>query len=276
MRCGRDTASHPKRRRRGAATTGPGHPPLIGCLAGPVARPGPSPTRLTANQILTGVQPQPYSTLNGATNINGEDFGQLTLLQHDASSIDPAAGIPNTVNYFKTSGTVRAEIFAATNPSSGEIAYQTQPTDSSFPSYYQRITTSGTLTLGLRSNKLAVLSGITSALDYAGNTYLALQVSGTDNSKLTDIIGIRYFNETYPQGILFDTYSAGGYQTTDFLSNAGSAGAMFQALKFRPLFCTTEPTIQATAPAHGPFRPTYCQSWRWFAPGQETRPSQSF
>ncbi len=217
----------------GCSFYGGGAPYADWLLRGACAAPGPSPTRLAANQILPNVQPQAYSTLNGASNINGEYYGQLTLLEQNAIDIDPAAAIPSTVNYFNTAGVVKAEIFAATNPSSGEIAYWAQPLDSNVPDYYAPISTSGTLTLGLQSPNFAVLSGTTAALSYGGNTYLALQVAGTDDTALTDIIGLRFFNETYPQGVVFDTFSHGGYQATSFLNAAGNAGAMFQAMNFQ-------------------------------------------
>jgi len=217
----------------GCSFYGDGAPWADWMLSGACAMPGPSATRLAPNQILPGVQPQAFSTSHGATNINGEYFGQLTLLQQDASGVDPAAGIPSNVDYFNTSGAVKAEIFAATNPSSGEIAFWAQPTNSQLPNYYVPATASGTLTLGLQSSTFAVTSGVTDALPYSGNTYMALQVLGTDDNNLTDIIGLRFFNQTYPQGVIFNTFSAGGYQATSFLANNGDAGTMFQALNFQ-------------------------------------------
>ncbi len=217
----------------GCSSYGGGAPYADWLLRGACAAPGPSPSRLAANQILPNVQPLAYSTLNGATNINGEYYGELTLLEQNAIDLDPAAAIPSTVNYFNTAGVVKAEIFAATNPSSGEIAYWAQPVDSNIPDYYAPISTSGVLTLGLQSPNFAVLSGSTAALSYGGNAYMALQVAGTDDTALTDIIGVRFFNETYPQGVVFDTFSHGGYQASSFLNAAGNAGAMFQAMNFQ-------------------------------------------
>ncbi len=121
------------------------------------------------------------------------------MLQQNAIDIDPAAAIASNVSYFNTSGVVKAEIFAATNPSSGEIAYWAQPTGSNTPSYFAPVATMGTLTLGLQSPAFAVLSGTTAPLSYSGNLYMALQVAGTADSKLTDIIGLRFFNETHPR-----------------------------------------------------------------------------
>jgi hypothetical protein len=217
----------------GCTFYGSGSPWADWLLTGSCASPGPSASRLAANQILPNMSPGAFSTLNGGININGEDFGQLTLLQQNALDVDPGADIPSDVDYFNTSGTVKAEIFAATNASSGEIAYYAQPYTAGLPSYYAPTTLSGTLTLGLRSSTFAVTSGATPPLPYNGNPYMALQIAGTDNQQLTDILGLRYFNETFPQGVIIDTYSEGGYQTSSFLANNGDAGAIFQALDFQ-------------------------------------------
>jgi lysophospholipase L1-like esterase len=217
----------------GCSFYGSGAPYADWLLSGSCAAPGPSATRLAANQILPGMQPYAFSTLNGTVNVNGEDFGQLTLLQQDASGVDPAAAIPTNVSYFNTSGVVKAKIFAATNPSSGEVAYWAEPLNAQLPSYYAPVTTSGTLSLGLQSSTFAVTSGSTAALNYAGNKYMALQVAGTDDNLLTDIIGLRFFNETHPQGVVFDTFSAGGYQAANFLASSSNAGAVFAALNFQ-------------------------------------------
>jgi lysophospholipase L1-like esterase len=217
----------------GCSFYGSGAPFADWMLSGSCASPGPSATRLAANQILPGLQPRAFSTLNGASNANGEYFGQLTLLQQDASGIDPAAAIPSNIGYFNTSGVVKAQIFAATNPSSGEIGYWAQPTNSQLPSYYSPTTTAGTVTLGLQSSTFAVKSGKTAPLQYNGSHYMALQVAGTNDNTFTDIIGLRFFNETHPQGVIFDTFSAGGYQAANFLTNHGNAGAIFGALNFQ-------------------------------------------
>jgi hypothetical protein len=217
----------------GCSFYGAGAPFADWMASGSCASPGPSVTRLAANQILPGMQPRAFSTLNGATNTNGEYFGQLTLLQQDASGVDPAAGISTNIGYFNTSGVVKAQIFAATNRSSGEIAYWAQPTDSQLPSYYSPTTTAGTVTLGLQSGIFAVKSGQTTSLQYNASRYMALQVAGTNDNTFTDIIGLRFFNETHPQGVVFDTFSAGGYQAANFLSNHGNAGGIFGALNFQ-------------------------------------------
>lgn len=217
----------------GCSPYGSGSPYADWLLRGASTSPGPSATRLASNQILPNMTPTAHSTLNGASNISGESYGQLTLLEQDAIDVDPGAAIPSTTSYFNTSGVVKARIFAATGASSGEIAYWARPSDSNVPSYYNPVTTTGTLTLGLESSGFGVLSGDTAALDYGGKHYLAIEVAGTDDTKLTDILGLRFFNETHPEGVIVNSFSAGGYQAASFLTNHGSAGDIFRALDFQ-------------------------------------------
>lgn len=217
----------------GCSSYGTGSPYADWLLRGVSASPGPSATRLASNQVLPNMAPAAHSTINGASNINGEWYGQLTLLEQDAIDVDPGAAIPSTTSYFNTSGVVKARIFAATNVSSGEIAYWARPSDSNAPSYYNPVTTTGSLTLGLKSNAFGVLSGDTAALDYGGKYYLAVEVAGTDDTKLTDILGLRFFNETHPEGVIVNSFSAGGYQAASFLANHGNAGDIFRALGFQ-------------------------------------------
>ena len=208
-------------------------PPGNWILSGRCAEPGPVASRLASAQILPSVRARAFSTLNGATNITAGTRGQLTMLQQDAIDVDPSTGIPTDVSYFNASGVVKARIFAATNPSSGEVAYQARPNATRSPVYSAAVTTTGTLNLGLQSSTFAIKSGETSALDFGGKPYLALEVFGTSNTALTDIIGLRFFNETHPEGVVIDTFSLGGYSASWFLRDFTNAGDMFAAFGFQ-------------------------------------------
>jgi hypothetical protein len=207
-------------------------PPANWLVSGRCATPGPTDTRLSPAQILPGVRVRAFSTLNGATNITGGTRGQLTMLQRDAIDVDPSTGIPTNVSYFNTSDVIRARIFAATNPSSGEIAYQARPTATHTPLYSAAVTTTGTINLDLQSPTFAIKSGATTPLEFNGNPYLSLEVFGTSDTQLTDIVGLRFFNETHPEGVVVDTFSLGGYSAVNFLRDHADAGAMFAALGF--------------------------------------------
>jgi hypothetical protein len=207
-------------------------PPGNWLVSGRCATPGLTASRLAPAQILPSVRARAFSTLNGATNITGGTRGQLTMLQQDAIDVDPSTEIPTNVSYFNTSGVVKAQIFAATNPSSGEVAYQARSNTTHVPVYSAPVTTTGTLSLGLQSATFAIKSGETSSLDFNGRRYLALEVFGTDDNELTDIVGLRFLNETHPEGVVVDTFSLGGYSASWFLRDYTDAGAMFAAFGF--------------------------------------------
>jgi hypothetical protein len=178
----------------GCNNYGAGTPPADWLVRGVCSTPGPVATRRSASQILPNAFPAAFSTLNSQSNVTQGSHGQLTLLEQDAMNVDPSAAIPTSIEYFDTTGTVRARVFAATNTSSGEVGYRALPTGSPLPSYSTAATTTGTLTLGLQSSTFALKSGDTAPLDFNGNRYMALEVSGSDDSKLTDIIGLRFFS----------------------------------------------------------------------------------
>ncbi|WP_153067345.1 SGNH/GDSL hydrolase family protein [Steroidobacter cummioxidans] len=218
--------------------------PVVGCfyygnsgpanwlLAGHCAAPGPTATRLDATQILPNAQPSAFSTLNGASNITGGNRGQLTMLRPDASGVDPSTQIPTDVSYFNTSGVVKARIYAATNVTSGEIGYQARPNATSSVSYAAAVTTRGTLALGLQAPTFSIQSGETSTLDFNRHPYLQLEVFGSSDQALTDVIGLRFVNKTHPQGVVIDNFSLGGYTASRFLSTHANAGQMFSAFGF--------------------------------------------
>jgi len=218
--------------------------PVVGCfyygnsspatwlLAGQCAAPGPTASRLDSTQTLPNAQPMAFSTLNGATNVTGGNRGQLTMLRPDASGVDPSAQIPTDASYFNTSGVVQARIYAATNVTSGEIGYQARPNVTSSVSYGAAVTTRGTLALGLQSPTFAIRSGETSALEFNGRPYLQLEVFGSSDNALTDVIGVRFINKTHPQGVVIDNFSLGGYTPSRFLEAHANAGQMFSAFGF--------------------------------------------
>ncbi|GFE86924.1 SGNH/GDSL hydrolase family protein [Steroidobacter agaridevorans] len=99
-------------------------------------------------------------------------------------------------------------------------------------SYAAAVTTTGTLALGLRSSSFAIKSGETSPLEFNGTNYLQLEVSGSNDAALTDLIGLRFVNETHPEGVVIDNFSLGGYTASRFSSSHADAGPMFAAFGF--------------------------------------------
>lgn len=79
-------------------------------------------TRVQASRLPPGVGAKAHSTL-GAGGATGSSYGSLFTLQHDAVETHDATlrGYP----YMDVSAGVRLEVLAATNNSSGEVAWQT-------------------------------------------------------------------------------------------------------------------------------------------------------
>jgi lysophospholipase L1-like esterase len=199
-------------------------------LQGGAPSPGPSVSRLASNQLLPGLdRARAHSTKAASRNINGQAYGQLTALRHDASRVSSGAMIPDGLLLFDPTGEVRAEIFAATHPDSGEVFYRARPFDRE-PSYFGPTSLSGEMQLGLQDTHFEVRSGLTEPLPYSGHTYMAVEVHGTDDTRLTDILGLRFRNVDRPEGVVVTDLSAGGYQASSFLKNHDDAGAYYRAL----------------------------------------------
>ncbi|NWF72923.1 MAG: SGNH/GDSL hydrolase family protein [Nitrospirae bacterium] len=200
-------------------------------LSGVTAPPGASPSRVAPERLLPGIPAAAHAAPAGPLSVNGQWYGQLTILESNAQGINPAAEIPTNVEYFCNQGAVRAEIFAATHPESGEVWYMARPTDLA-PDYFAPATTQGASNLSLREAPFAVKSFLTAVLPRNGLRYLQLELLGSMTSALTDILGIRFISEPCPQGIVIQDLSAGGLSAKDFLERYGEAGDLFRAMGF--------------------------------------------
>jgi hypothetical protein len=98
-------------------------------VSGATAPPGASPTRVAPERLLPGIPAAAHAAPAGPQSVNGQWYGQLTVLEHNAGGINPGAEIPTNVEYFCIQGGVRAEIFAATHLLSGEVLYKARPAD---------------------------------------------------------------------------------------------------------------------------------------------------
>jgi lysophospholipase L1-like esterase len=200
-------------------------------LSGVTAPPGASPTRVAPERLLPGIVAAAHAAPAGPQSVNGQWYGQLTVLEHNARGINPGAEIPTDVEYFCMQGGVRAEIFAATHPLSGEVLYKARPADQ-VPDYFAPTTIEEAVSLSLAEQSFAVKSFVTPILPRNGLRYLQLEVLGSMMSALTDIIGIRFIRVQCPQGIVIQGLSAGGLSAKDFVERYGEAGDLFRAMGF--------------------------------------------
>jgi lysophospholipase L1-like esterase len=200
-------------------------------LSGVTAPPGASPTRVAPERLLPGIVAAAHAAPAGPQSVNGQWYGQLTVLEQNARGINPGAEIPTNVEYFCMQGGVRAEIFAATHPLSGEVLYKARPADQ-VPDYFASPTIEETVSLSLAEQSFAVKSFMTSILPRNGLRYLQLEVLGSMMSALTDIIGVRFVSDQCPQGLVIQGLSAGGLSAKDFVERYGEAGDLFRAMGF--------------------------------------------
>jgi hypothetical protein len=185
-------------------------------LSGATAPPGASLTRVAPERLLPGIPAAAHASPAGPQSVNGQWFGQLTVLEHNARGINPGAEIPTDVDYFCIQGGVRAQIFAATYPLSGEVLYKTRPADQ-VPDYFAPTTIEEAVSLSLAEQSFAVKSFVTPPLPRNGLRYLQLEVLGSMMSALTDILGVRFISDQCPQGIVIQGLSAGGLSAKDFV-----------------------------------------------------------
>lgn len=200
-------------------------------LSGATAPPGALPSRIAPERLLPGISAAAHAAPAGPLSMNGQWFGQLTILEPNAQGINPGGEIPTNVEYFCNQGAVRAEIFAATHPLSGEVWYIARPTDQA-PDYFAPVTTQGASFLSLEQASFAVKSFVTPPLPRNGLHNLQLELLGSRTSALTDILGMRFISEQCPQGMVIQDLSAGGLSAKDFLNQYGEAGDLFRAMGF--------------------------------------------
>ena len=200
-------------------------------LSGVTAAPGASPTRVAPERLLPGIAAAAHAAPAGPQSVNGQWYGQLTILEHNARGINPGAEIPTNVEYFCMQGGVRAEIFAATHPLSGEVLYRARPADQ-VPDYFAPTTIEEVMSLSLARQSFAVKSFVTPLLPLNGRRYLQLELLGSMESALTDILGVRFISDQCPQGIVIQGLSAGGLSAKDFVERYGEAGDLFRAMGF--------------------------------------------
>lgn len=201
-------------------------------LNGTVDVQGESLTRLDSTLLLPNIGASANSTKNFGTNINGQRFGRLTVLRPDGLNLPPGAEVP-LGNYFCAGSTVRAQVFASTFSSSGEINYISRPTNNvTIGDFTSLPVVNNAMVLGLENGVYDIKFGFTDPLPFNGFEYQQLELVGTDDSKLTEIVGMRYVSDSCVGGMVFQDFSAGGYTAKSFLTNHSNADKLFKALEF--------------------------------------------
>jgi lysophospholipase L1-like esterase len=196
---------------------------------------GPNPIfgRLLPQQLPPGIgQMRSHCSTNGLVNFTGQFQGQMDVVLPSGEALPSGCILPPGRHYFDINGPIAAQVFAATNPSSGEVYFRARPQNGIYATYWGSVTTEGRLEMGLESPSFAVKSGLTPPLDRDGQPFLGVEISGDNDAKLTDIIGMRLVNTGNPRGVAITPLCAGGYQTRNFLQNHHACGPVLAALGF--------------------------------------------
>jgi len=188
----------------------------------------PNARRLTADMILpdqrtAGLYPTIKRGALTALYPRSQNLHGLTL----------GVQLADHAEFFKMDGVIKAEVIALTQPDSAEISYRVKPT-SVVPriTYTEAVTAEGIIDLDLQSDTLTYKTGKTAALDFAGKPVLQVEFNSSEAGKLTDLIGVRFINESYPAGITISDFSKGGIGLSYFLSKHINSGPMLKVFDF--------------------------------------------
>jgi lysophospholipase L1-like esterase len=182
-----------------------------------------APARVASSRIPAGL------TLSSFRDRSTDTFPLIASLRPDAAN---AAGSLPAGTYFKSGSSIQAQIFAATNATSGEVHYEYAPSSGPNVNYFAPVASSGTTNLGLASPVPAIKSTTVTLPAVSGSPYPQLIVSGSDPSVSTDIVGVRYRSTVDTSGVVVDSLSAGGYTTSSYVANHGQSGPVVAALGF--------------------------------------------
>jgi len=202
------------------------------------AGPGVDVTRLPVTSELPGFRGMKTSTTNGSNVNNNQSYGQLIALQPSASGVNPGAVIPSH-KYFDDSAGVYIDVIGIGNQtSSGEIKMKMTNNLTPTPNYYSPIQL-GTVTTSMG------LEGITGfvtqrfgPITYDTSKFLQIELSGTDASKLTDVLSIQFSSVANPSGWTVTDIAEGGYYTGSIAANHPDSGPMLAALNPDVAFVT--------------------------------------
>lgn len=203
-----------------------GVPPADWLVRTSIAAPGVSASRLPFAFLPPDANAITTSTTLGNNANNNQRYGNLVGLQHDCANVDAGAGLAGLAEYFTRSNQIALDIMAATNASSGEVRIRVTPAPTSTPNYFVPTIATYTTTMQLEQAGEPELRtervGPFTTWNAAG--YLQVEISGSDPSKLTDVVAARFVDLADPRGWSITSLSAGGYRATTVLANHSASG----------------------------------------------------
>lgn len=197
------------------------------------ASPGLTFSRLNQSQLPPNMLAAKGCLTNGSNINNNQWYGQLMTVQHDASRVNPNAAIPVTNEYFKRGTHCYVDVFAATNPSSGEVRVRACPTLDGRNNFYVPTTALLTSTMGLEeAGPTMIRSQRIGPLPFNSLPSMQIELFGSRADKFTDIITARLVSSVDPRGVTVSSIAQGGYRVNSMFENHANCGAVLGALGF--------------------------------------------
>lgn len=195
-------------------------------------------TRIASDKVLPGFAP--ISMKQGALGV------AWTLHDKGESSANPDNVGPQWFNIGTdlSTASVGLQLFAATNASSGELLWYSNPLVNLIEGPYTGGTygangtfpSNGTTALGLESATFAVKSVDVSLLMRNGFPKANTIITPTDAVKYTDLVGGIFKSTVNTRGLVFHGLGIGGYTSASFLNSHSNAQAMAVALDYRAIW----------------------------------------
>jgi lysophospholipase L1-like esterase len=209
-----------------------GTPPADWLIRTSVAAPGVVPSRLPTSFLPPGSRAISTSA-TAIPNINNDQrYGNLLCLQHDCANVAAATGLAGQAEYFTRSGQIALDLIAATNPSSGEVRVRVTPAPTNAPSYFQPTLATFTTSMQLEQPGESTLRSerVGPFTSWSGAGYLQVEVSGSDPSKLTDVVAARFVDLADPRGWSITSLSRGSYDINAVIANHAFSGPILAAM----------------------------------------------
>jgi len=196
----------------------------------------------TANWLLTGSSGGTANTIASSVptsamlpNVISRIFknnanGQLTKL-NSANELTPIDSELRGINVWPSGEETYATLYGKQfEGSSDGFNWRASPTNNTTGAaeFFLANTATGTLSLGLNNAAGGYASGEVGPLPWNGLARQQLIVTGTDANG-AEFFGARFRNASRPGGIVFDSFSAGGYQATSVLASHADAGPQLAA-----------------------------------------------
>lgn len=204
------------------ANTGSGLPYAEWLVRNTITTPGPAPTRLAPSQLPPNSFAVASSTTSG-TNILNQLYGAIYSLEPNAVGVNPGAQISGHPPFLDTDKGVYLDVLVASNTSSGGVSARYTPRSTSTPTYFPPNWTVLPSSPPFERPTLTFETVRFGPLVLDGAPYLQVEIAGSVDAKLTDIIGARFIGVADDRGWSVTSFSRGGYHSYDLTGFHGNS-----------------------------------------------------